>query len=183
MDYNTMDSFHTQMVNIDSTFFYDGGCKNPTIIRKKFSTSIIMDTIRQSISSQYLHTFGAKPHYGILENLVVGFVLFNLHKNKNMLKNKDELLKYINNSSVSLEEKLYFKDIFLYSQRPKFLTFEEHEYIRCCGNLEGYYKGCLDDDDIDNDVDNDNNDIGSLLDTLENTVSIISNKYSALISK
>jgi hypothetical protein len=90
-------------------------------------------------------------------------------------------LKYLNNKNISLEENSYYIHIFLYSQRPKFLTFEEHEYIRCCGNLEGYYKGCLD-DDVDDDIDNDNNDIGSLLDTLENTVSIISNKYSALIS-
>ena len=178
-----MDTYHNQMTTITSTFFYDedgcDNCKNPTFINKEFSTSIILDTIRQSISNQYLHTFGVKPDYRNLESLLDGFVLFNLHKNKNMLKSKDELLKYINNSSVSLEEKLYFKDIFLYSQRPKFLTFEEHEYIRCCGNLEGYYEGCLDDDD-----DNYNNiDIGSLLDTLGNTVSIITNNYSALIAK
>jgi|688.fasta_scaffold189657_1 hypothetical protein len=181
-----MDTYHNQMTTITSTFFYDedgcDNCKNPTFVNKEFSTSIIMDTIRESISSQYLHTFGAKPHYSILENLVAGFVLFNLHKNKNMLKSKDELLKYINNSSISLEEKLYFKDIFLYSQRPKFLTFDEHEYIRCCGNLEGYYEGCLDDDD---DVDNYNNnvDIGNLFDSLGNTISIITNNYSALIAK
>jgi hypothetical protein len=101
-----------------------------------------------------------------------------------MLKNKDELLKYINNNSISLEEKKYFENMFLYNQRPKFLTADEHEYIRACGNLEGYYKGCLDDDsedDSDNNY-NDNIDIGSLLDTLENTVSVITNKYSALIS-
>lgn len=178
-----MDSFHTPMVTIDSTYFYDGGCnncENPTIIRKEFSSSIIMDTIRESISNQHLHTFGVKPHENNLEMLVDGFVLFNLHKNKNMLKSKDELLKYINNKSISIEEKAYFMDIFLYSQRPKFLTFEEHEHIRSCGNLEGYYKNCLVDDSHDDD--NDNIDIGSLLDSLENTVSIISNKYSALIS-
>jgi hypothetical protein len=181
-----MDTYQNKMTTITSTFFYDedgcDNCKNPTFVNKEFSTSIIMDTIRESISSQYLHTFGAKPHYSILENLVAGFVLFNLHKNKNMLKSKDELLKYINNSSISLEEKLYFKDIFLYSQRPKFLTFDEHEYIRCCGNLEGYYEGCLDDDD---DVDNYNNnvDIGNLFDSLGNTISIITNNYSALIAK
>jgi hypothetical protein len=166
------------MTTITSTFFYDDGCdnyKNPTFVNKEFSTSIIMDTIRESISSQYLHTFGAKPHYSILENLVVGFVLFNLHKNKNMLKSKDELLKYINNNSVSLEEKSYFTDIFLYNQRPRFLTFHEHEYIRSCGNLEGYYEGwgC-------NEYDND---IGRLLDSIENTVSILSNKCSTLIAK
>ena len=137
-----MDTYQNQMTTITSTFFYDedgcDNCKNPTFINKEFSTSIIIDTIRESITSQHLHTFGAKPHHSNLESLVDGFVLFNLHKNKNMLKSKDELLKYINNSSVSLEEKLYFKDIFLYNQRPKFLTFDEHEYIRTCGNLNEY---------------------------------------------
>ncbi len=176
-----MDSFHTPMVTIDSTYFYDGGCnncENPTIIRKEFSTSIIMDTIRKSISNQHLHTFGVKPHENNLEMLVDGFVLFNLHKNKNMLKSKDELLKYINNKSISIEEKTYFTDIFLYNQRPRFLTFDEHEYIRSCGNLDGYHESCMEeDDDYDDDID-----IGRLLDNIENTVSIISNNYSALIS-
>ena len=177
-----MDTYHNQMTTITSTFFYDedgcDNCKNPTFVNKEFSTSIIMDTIRQSISSQYLHTFGVKPDYRNLESLLDGFVLFNLHKTKNMLKSKDELLKYLNNKNISLEENSYFIHIFLYSQRPKFLTFEEHEYIRCCGNLEGYYEGYFDDDD-----DNNYNNIGSLLDTLGNTVSIITNNYSALIAK
>lgn len=177
-----MDSFNTPMVTIDSTYFYDGGCnncENPTIIRKEFSTGIIFNTIRESISNQYEHTFGAKPDYRILNTLVDGFVLFNLHKNKNMLKSKDELLKYINNKSISIEEKTYFTDIFLYNQRPMFLTFDEHEYIRSCGNLDEYHESCMDeeDDDYDDDID-----IGRLLDNIENTVSIISNNYSALIS-
>jgi hypothetical protein len=179
-----MNAYQNQMTTITSTFFYDDdgcdNCKNPTFVNKEFSTSIIMDTIRESISSQYLHTFGAKPHHSILESLVVGFVLFNLHKNKNMLKSKDELLKYINNNSVSLEEKSYFTDIFLYSQRPRFLTFDEHEYIRSCGNLDGYNEGWSCDDDYN---EYDSTDIGRLLDTLGNTVSIISNKYSTLIDK
>lgn len=176
-----MDTYQNQLTTITSTFFYDDecdNCKNPTFVNKELSTSIIMDTIRESISSQYLHTFGAKPHYSILENLVVGFVLFNLHKNKNMLKSKDELLKYINNNSVSLEEKSYFTDIFLYNQRPKFLSFDEHEYIRCRGNIDGYYKGCLDDG-----YKYDNIEIDKLLDSIENTVSILSNKCSTLIAK
>lgn len=170
-----MDLSYTQMVTINSTFFYDN--ETPTITKKELPTSIIMDTIRDSISSQYLHTFGAKPDHRNLEMLLDGFVLFNLHKNKNMLNSKDELLKYLNNKGVSLEEKLYFYDIYLYNQRPKFLFEEEHEYIRCCGNLDNYYKGCLDDE-------NEKNDdiyISRLLDSMENTVSVISSKYSNLI--
>lgn len=133
-----MDTHSNKMNTINSTFFYDNDFTNPTIIKKEFSVSIILDTIRESISAQHLYTFGVKPQEAQLDVLVDGFVLFNLHKNKYMLKNKDELLKYMNNTSISLEEKTYFSDIFLYAQRPRFLTFDEHEYIRTCGNLNEY---------------------------------------------
>lgn len=33
---------------------------------------------------------------------------------------------------------MYFWDIFLFNQRPKFLTSDEHDYIRDCGDLDGY---------------------------------------------
>jgi chromatin remodeling complex protein RSC6 len=39
---------------------------------------------------------------------------------------------------VSFEEKMYFDNIFLYNYRPDFLTDDEHEYIRACGDLDGY---------------------------------------------
>ena len=129
-------SYHT----INSTIFYENDCNNPNIIKKELSLSIIVDTIRESITSQYLHTFGVKPKESKLNMLADGFVLFNLHKNKYMLKNKDELLKYMDNTTIPIEEKLYFSDIFLYNQRPNFLTFDELEYIRACGNLFGYNK-------------------------------------------
>ena len=177
-----MDSFYPQMANITSTFFYDGNdYENPTITTKDLSISIIMDTIRESISNQYLHTFGAKPYYKILDMLVDGFVLFNLHKNKYMLKSKVELLKYINNSSISSEEQKYFLDIFLYNQRPSFLTDDEHEYIRSCGTLDGYneYRQKEDEDNYDYDYDT----IGVLFNRLENTVSLLTNNYSALIAE
>ena len=176
-----MNRMMIQAEAITATYYYTDKNDERVTIMKEFSESIIIDTIREFIISQHLHTFGAPPPKQVLGMYVNGFILFNLHKNKYMLKNKDELLKYINNNSISLEEKKYFENMFLYNQRPKFLTAEEHEYIRACGNLEGYYKGCLN-DDSDDDNDNDNIDIGSLLDSLENTVSIISNKYSALIS-
>jgi hypothetical protein len=175
-----MESFYPQMANINSTFFYNGNdCETPTITTKNLSISIIMDTIRESISNQYLHTFGAKPYYKILDMLVDGFVLFNLHKNKYMLKSKDELLKYINNSSISSEEQKYFQDIFLYNQRPSFLTDDEHEYIRACGTLDGYneYRQNEDEDNYDYDT------IGVLFNRLEQTVSLLTNNYSALIAE
>jgi chromatin remodeling complex protein RSC6 len=55
-----------------------------------------------------------------------------------MLNSKDDLLKYCKDNSVPFEEKMYFDDIFLYNQRPEFLTDVEHEYIRAMGDLDGY---------------------------------------------
>ena len=140
-----MDTDSSQTSTINSTFFYDNDFQNPIIIKKEFSTSTIINTIREFISSQYLYTFRVKPPERQLDMLVDGFVLFNLHKNKYMLNNKDELVKYMNDTSISLEEKTYFSDFFLYNQRPKFLTFDEHEYIRSCGNLDGYKEFLHDD--------------------------------------
>jgi chromatin remodeling complex protein RSC6 len=55
-----------------------------------------------------------------------------------MLKSKDDLLKYCKDNSVPFEEKMYFDNIFLYNQRPEFLTRDEHEYIRAMGDLDDY---------------------------------------------
>lgn len=124
------------MIKFDATYFFEGN--NPTIVKKQLSPYIVIDTIRNFIAEQYEHTFGAKPDPRILEGLLDGFLLFNLHKNKYMLKSKEALLKYINDKSIAFEEREYFLNIFLYNQRPKFLSFDEHEYLRACGDLEGF---------------------------------------------
>lgn len=116
------------MIKINATYFFEDTV--PTIVKKELSQDIVNDTIRNFITHQYEYTFGAKPASRTTEELLDGFLLFNLHKNKYMLKNKEELLKYVNNNSVSWEERKYFLDIFLYNQRPKFMSFDEHEYLR-----------------------------------------------------
>ena len=140
-----MNRMMIQAEAITATYYYTDKNDERVTIIKEFSESIIIDTIREFIISQHLHTFGAPPPKQVLGMYVNGFILFNLHKNKYMLKNKDELLKYMNDTSISLEEKKYFSDFFLYTQRPKFLTFDEHEYIRACGNLDGYNEFLHDD--------------------------------------
>ena len=55
-----------------------------------------------------------------------------------MLNSKDDLLKYCKDNSVPFEEKKYFFNIFLYNQRPYFLTDDEHEHIRETGHLDSY---------------------------------------------
>ena len=129
-------SLMSSMINIDATYFFEE--KTPTIIKKQLSSFIVIDTIRNSIIEQFQYTFGSTPEPKNLEMLVDGFILFNLHKNKYMLKNKETLLKYVEDPTNSIEELQYFLDIFLYNKRPTFLSAEEHEYLRACGNLEGY---------------------------------------------
>ena len=118
------------VTNINSTFFFDEEKSTPTSIKKELSSYIVIDTIRQSIIDQYEYNFGEQPETQYLKMLIDGFVLFNLHKNKYMLKNKYSLLKYVKDRSISVEEKGYFLDILLYNQRPQFLTAHEHECLR-----------------------------------------------------
>ena len=125
------------MIKIEATYFFEGN-NIPTIVKKELSPLIVIDTIRNCIAEQYEYTFGAKPDLRVLESKLDGFLLFNLHKNKYMLKSKEALLKYVNDQSISSEEIDYFLNIFLYNQRPKFLTFNEHEYLRACGDLSGF---------------------------------------------
>ncbi len=124
------------MIEFDALYFFED--TTPTIVKKELSPYVMLDTIRNFISNQYEHTFGAKPELHILQGLLNGFLLFNLHKNKHMLKNKEELLKYVNDRTVSWDERGYFLDIFLYNQRPKFLSFDEHEHLRSYGDLKGF---------------------------------------------
>ena len=123
------------MIKFNATYFFEDMV--PTIVKKELSPHIIIDIIRNFIANQYEYTFGAKPDLCVLEGLLEGFLLFNLHKNKYMLKSKEALLKYVNDKSVAHQETTYFLDIFLYSQRPKFLTLDEHEKLISFGVLEG----------------------------------------------
>lgn len=94
--------------------------------------------VREFAQNHAMYTFGEPQAENILNAIVDGFFLFNLRKDKYMLKSKDELLQYCKDESVSFQEKLYFWDIFLFNQRPNFLSDDEHEYIRSCGDLDGY---------------------------------------------
>jgi hypothetical protein len=108
---------------------------NPIIIENLSPETL---AIRCFVQNQSMHTFGMPIADYILHLLTDGFVLFNLRGNKYMLNSKTELLNYIADENVELEEKLYFTDIFLYNQRPSFLSKDEHEYIRACRTLDGF---------------------------------------------
>ena len=124
-------------MKVKSTTFASDDTENstPIIVEKEMSER---DAIREFVQSHSMYTFGGLQGEHIIEAIVNGFFLFNLRENKYMLNSKDELLKYCKDNTVSLEEKMYFWDIFLFNQRPKFLTSDEHDYIRDCGDLDGY---------------------------------------------
>jgi hypothetical protein len=122
-------------IQIKSTFCKDK-CTNNYIIKKDLSTLLIIDSIRQFIINQYTFIFGVAPDENILELLVDGYILFNQHKNIRMLTSKDNIIKYLNNDDISVEEKLYFTDIILYIQKPKFITKNEVENLRALGELK-----------------------------------------------
>ena len=107
----------------------------PIIVEKEMSTR---DAICEFVQYQAMYIFGRPQADNILDLIVNGFFLFNLRKDKYMLNSKDDLIKYCKDNSVPFEEKMYFDNIFLYNYRPKFLTDDEHEYIRACGDLDGY---------------------------------------------
>jgi hypothetical protein len=123
------------MKNITATFFYDNNQENPIIKNTEITSHIIIDTIRSFIHEQFRFNFGAIPSEYLLEMLVNGFMLFNLHKTKYQLHNKTNLIKYVNDTSISLEEKAYFTEIVLYTQKPAFLSADEVEEIRAFGHL------------------------------------------------
>jgi hypothetical protein len=108
---------------------------NPIIVEEEMSTR---NAISEFVQYQAMYIFGMPQAEHIVDLIVNGFFLFNLRKDKYMLKSKDDLIKYCKDNSVPFEEKMYFDNIFLYNYRPDFLTDDEHEYIRECGDLDGY---------------------------------------------
>ena len=108
---------------------------NPTNIETESQERI---AIREFVQCQAMHIFRMPQGEHITKLIVDGFILFNLRKDKYMLNSKDELLQYCKDESVLLEEKMYLWDIFLYNQRPYFLSDDEHEYIRAVGDLDDY---------------------------------------------
>jgi hypothetical protein len=126
------------MTTVTSTFFFNDANNNndsPTFVDKELTPFLMVNTIRQNIIDQFKYNFGAKPAEKNLQMMVDGFMLFNLHRNRDMLKSKESLIKYINDPKISMEEKDYFQNIVLYTQKPAFFTSDEIEEIRAVGNL------------------------------------------------
>lgn len=165
------------MATLTSTFFYDNA-EGHVVVNKELTPYLVVDTIYEFINNQHQYIYGSKPHCIRLQNMYVnGFMLFNLYKNKSMLDSKDNLLQYLKNNQISMEEKNYFTDIALQIQRPKFLTQDEVEYIRDCGNLDGYD----DDDEYEYEIEcNEFQNIGRAIENLEKRVLTLAEKFSKI---
>jgi hypothetical protein len=128
------------MTTVTSTFLFNDvnnndNYINPTYVEKELTPFLMVNTIRENIIDQYKYNLGGKPTEKNLQIMVDGFMLFNLHKNRDMLKSREALIKYINDPKISLEEKDYFKNIVLYTQKPAFFTSDEIEQIRALDKL------------------------------------------------
>ena len=128
------------MTTVTSTFFFNDvnnndNYNNPTYIDKELTPFLMVNTIRENIIDQYKYIFGEKPVEKNLQMMVDGFMLFNLHRNRDMLKSREALIKYVNDPKISMEEKDYFKNIVLYTQKPAFFTSDEIEQIRALDKL------------------------------------------------
>lgn len=128
------------MTTVTSTFFFNDANNNnnynsPTYVDKELTPFLMVNTIRENIIDQFKYNFGAKPAEKNLQMMVDGFMLFNLHRNRDMLKSRESLIKYINDPKISMEEKDYFQNIVLYTQKPAFFTSDEIEEIRAVGKL------------------------------------------------
>lgn len=128
------------MTTITSTFFFDDVNNNdnyysPTYVDKELTPFLMVNTIRENIIDQFKFNFGVKPTEYNLQMMVNGFMLFNLHRNRDMLKSREALIKYINDPKISMEEKDYFRNIVLYTQKPAFFTSDEIEQIRALDKL------------------------------------------------
>ena len=174
-------------IEICSAYFYKES-NTPTYVTKELSPELVKDTIRGFIGDQFKYIYGAKPHYCQLEILVDGFMLFNLHRNKSMLTNRNMLDQYLTNKSISIEENSYFLNIVLQIQKPHFISQDEMEYIRATGTMDGY--GDNRDSDCDTDVDSGSdsdsdtgepNNIDNLFNDLEKTITQMSSKFSKYI--
>ena len=128
------------MTTVTSTFFFndtnnDVNYINPTYVEKELTPFLMINTIRENIIDQYKYIFGEKPVEKNLQMMVDGFMLFNLHRNRDMLKSRESLINYVNDTRISMEEKNYFQSIVLYTQKPAFFTSDEIEQIRALDKL------------------------------------------------
>jgi hypothetical protein len=95
-----------------------------------FSQSAMLDSIDNFINIQHKYIYGAPTHESKISDLRHGFMLFNLNNKEPKFLDKQSIIEFVNNPNVSEEEKEYFLNIYLQTNKPSFLTKSEIERFR-----------------------------------------------------
>lgn len=97
---------------------------------------VIMNGIHSFVLSQLKHN-NNDPNDEDVRMVTNGFILFNQHTNRDMLTSREKLREYLNDNTISIEERKYVSDILLYIQKPNFLTDYELERGRALARIGG----------------------------------------------
>lgn len=108
--------------------------RNIEPLRIELTPDDIIDSIHEFVLIQLKKNGLDSPSENIIISTIKGFILFNLHANREMLESKDKLIEYINNENISVDEQSYVANIMLYVDKPEFLTWFDVERIQVFQN-------------------------------------------------
>ena len=111
---------------ITSTFVTNEGTQT---VNTSTPPETILNCIRSFVVSQLKQNFNNDPSEEDILMVTNGFVLFNQTSNRDMLNSREKLAEYLNDDTISVEERKYVTDIILHVQRPNFFT--EYDIARC----------------------------------------------------
>jgi 6-phosphofructokinase len=111
---------------ITSTYVSNEGTQ---VINTSTPPEIIMNGIRSFVVSQLKQNLNNDPSEEDIRMVTNGFIMFNQTSNRDMLTSREKLAEYLNDDTVSIEERKYVSDILLHIQRPNFVT--AYDLVRC----------------------------------------------------
>jgi hypothetical protein len=119
---------------ITSTFVSNQGNQ---VINTSTPPEIIMNSIRSFIFSQLKQNFVNDPSDEDVRMVTNGFILFNQTGIRDMLTSREKLSEYLNDDTISVEERKYVTDILLYIQKPNFIIEYDLERCRALASIGG----------------------------------------------
>ena len=111
--------FIIMKTTVTSTYVSDQGTQ---AINASTPPKIIMSGIRSFVFSQLKQNFNNEPNDEDVSMVTNGFIIFNQNSNRDMLTSRENLVEYLSDHNVSIEERKYVTDILLHIQRPNFIT-------------------------------------------------------------
>jgi len=117
---------------ITSTYVSNEGTQ---VINTSTPPEIIMNGIRSFIVSQLKQNLNNDPSEEDIRIVTNGFIMFNQTINRDMLTSREKLAEYLNDDTVSIEERKYVSYILLHIQRPNFVTAYDLDRCRAIASL------------------------------------------------